>query len=538
MADAVPLTPPLQSAWTPLRRPVFRALWLATVASGVGTWMHDTAAAWLMTSLTTSTLMVALMQTATSLPVLFLALPAGALADIVDRRRLLLVTQSWMLGAAAVLGLLTVSGAMTPWLLLFLTFNLGLGVALNTPAWQATTPDLVPPSELTEAVALNGIATNIARAIGPAIGGLLVAAIGSGGVFLLNAASFVAVVLVLRAWRKEPRETVLPAERVAGAMRAGVRYLRHAPAVRNVLARCAAFIFGASALWALLPVLARRELGLGAVGYGLLLGCLGVGAIIGGALLGQVRARYSTDRIVGVSTVVYAGATLTLAWVRSVPVLGLTLVICGFAWMSGMSLFNVSTQRTSPDWARARMLSVYVLVYMGGIAIGAALWGTVAAAFGLRSALSAAAAAMLAGLLLTRRFRISAGEGLDLSPSGHWRVPESAAEVHPDAGPVLVTVEYRVPPDHADAFAAAMEEVGELRRRDGGISWGLYRDTSQPDRYIETFVSESWGEHMRQHARATMADRRTEARARAFHTGDTPPVVSHTIHVRTGGRRG
>ncbi|HJP55906.1 MAG TPA: MFS transporter [Gemmatimonadales bacterium] len=538
MADAVPLTPPLQSAWTPLRRPVFRALWLATVASGVGTWMHDTAAAWLMTSLTTSTLMVALMQTATSLPVLFLALPAGALADIVDRRRLLLITQSWMLGAAAVLGLLTVSGAMTPWLLLFLTFNLGLGVALNTPAWQATTPDLVPPSELTEAVALNGIATNIARAIGPAIGGLLVAAIGSGGVFLLNAASFVAVVLVLRAWRKEPRETVLPAERVAGAMRAGVRYLRHAPAVRNVLARCAAFIFGASALWALLPVLARRELGLGAVGYGLLLGCLGVGAIIGGALLGQVRARYSTDRIVGVSTVVYAGATLTLAWVRSVPVLGLTLVICGFAWMSGMSLFNVSTQRTSPDWARARMLSVYVLVYMGGIAIGAALWGTVAAAFGLRSALSAAAAAMLAGLLLTRRFRISAGEGLDLSPSGHWRVPESAAEVHPDAGPVLVTVEYRVPPDHADAFAAAMEEVGELRRRDGGISWGLYRDTSQPDRYIETFVSESWGEHMRQHARATMADRRTEARARAFHTGDTPPVVSHTIHVRTGGRRG
>ncbi len=538
MADAVPLDPPLQSAWIPLRRPVFRALWLATVASGVGTWMHDTAAAWLMTSLSTSTLMVALMQTATSLPVLFLALPAGALADIVDRRRLLLITQSWMLGAAAVLGLLTVSGAMTPWLLLFLTFNLGLGVALNTPAWQATTPDLVPPAELTEAVALNGIATNIARAIGPAIGGLLVAAIGSGGVFLLNAASFVAVVLVLRAWRKEPRETVMPAERVAGAMRAGVRYLRHAPAVRNVLTRCAAFIFGASALWALLPVLARHELGLGAVGYGLLLGCLGVGAIIGGALLGHVRARYSTDRIVGVSTVVYAGATLTLGWVRSVPLLGVTLVACGFAWMSGMSLFNVSTQRASPDWARARMLSVYVLVYMGGIAVGAALWGTVASAFGLRTALSAAAAAMLAGLLATRRFRIAAGEGLDLSPSGHWRVPEGAAGVDPDAGPVLVTVEYRVPPEHADAFVAAMEEVGQLRRRDGGITWGLYHDTSEPDRYLETFVSESWGEHMRQHARATMADRRTEARARAFHTGESPPVVSHTIHVRTGGRRG
>jgi MFS family permease len=538
MTSAVPLRPPRQSAWVPLRYPVFRALWLATVASNVGTWMHDTAATWLMTSLSTSTLMVALMQTATSLPVLFLALPAGALADIVDRRRLLIITQSWMLAAAAVLGLLTVSGAMTPWLLLFLTFNLGLGVALNTPAWQATTPDLVPPAELTEAVALNGIATNIARAIGPAIGGLLVAALGSGAVFLINAASFLAVVFVLRGWKKEPRPTVMPAERVAGAIRAGVRYLRHAPAVRAVLIRCATFIMGASALWALLPVLARRELGLNAVGYGLLLGCLGVGAIVGGALLGWLRHRFSTDRIIGVSTVAYAAATLTLAWVRIVPVLGLALVLCGFAWMSAMSLFNVSTQRASPDWARARMLSVYVLAFMGGMAVGAAVWGIVATAFGLAAALTAATVVLLGGLLLTRRLRLAVWEGLDLSPSGHWREPVTSAAVDPDAGPVLVTVEYRVRPENAAAFVVAMEDVGRLRRRDGSITWGLYRDTGDPDRYLETFVSESWGEHMRQHARATMADRRTEARARSFHSGDAPPVVSHTIHVPMGGHRG
>jgi MFS family permease len=538
MSDVLPARAAQESAWAPLRRPVFRALWTATVASNVGTWMHDTAAAWLMTSLSTSTLMVALMQTATSLPVLFLALPAGALADIVDRRRLLLVTQTWMLGAAVVLGLLTVAGAMTPWLLLFLTFTMGLGVALNTPAWQATTPDLVPPRELTEAVALNGIATNIARAIGPAIGGILVAAVGSGGVFLINAVSFVAVVTVLWRWRKEPRESVMPAERVAGAMRAGVRYLRNAPAVRAVLIRCATFIVGASALWALLPVLARRELGLGAIGYGLLLGSLGVGAIVGGAMLGQLRHRFSTDRIVGVSTVAYAVATITLAWVRIVPVLCLALVICGFAWMAAMSLFNVSTQRASPDWARARMLSVYVLAFMGGMALGAAFWGVVATAFGLPIALTAATAVLLGGLILTRRFRIAVWEGLDLSPSDHWRQPVLTGAVDPDAGPVLVTIEYRVAPEDAAAFVAAMEDVGRLRRRDGGITWGLYRDTAEPDRYLETFVSETWDEHMRQHARATMSDRRTEARARRFHRGVNPPIVSHTIHVPMGGLRG
>lgn len=538
MSDVLPASAARESAWAPLRRPVFRALWIATVASNVGTWMHDTAAAWLMTSLSTSTLMVALMQTATSLPVLFLALPAGALADIVDRRRLLLITQTWMLGAAVVLGLLTVAGAMTPWLLLFLTFTMGLGVALNTPAWQATTPDLVPPRELTEAVALNGIATNIARAIGPAIGGLLVAAVGSGGVFLINAVSFVAVVTVLWRWRKEPRESVMPAERVAGAMRAGVRYLRNAPAVRAVLIRCATFIVGASALWALLPVLARRELGLGAIGYGLLLGSLGVGAIVGGAVLGRLRHRFSTDRIVGVSTVAYAAATITLAWVRIVPVLCLALVICGFAWMAAMSLFNVSTQRASPDWARARMLSVYVLAFMGGMALGAAFWGVVATAFGLPIALTAATAVLLGGLMLTRRFRIAVWEGLDLSPSGHWREPVLTGAVDPDAGPVLVTIEYRVAPEDAAAFVAAMEDVGRLRRRDGGITWGLYRDTAEPDRYLETFVSETWDEHMRQHARATMSDRRTEARARHFHRGVNPPIVSHTIHVPMGGHRG
>lgn len=531
MTDAVAVVPPRESPWAPLRYPVFRALWLATVASSIGTWMHDTAAAWLMTSLSTSTLLVALMQTASSLPVLFLALPAGALADIVDRRRLLLITQGWMLAAASLLGVLTLAGWMTPWLLLFLTFVLGLGTALNTPAWQATTPDLVPRSELPAAVALGGVATNIARAVGPAVGGLLVAMIGSGGVFVLNAMSFVAVILVLRAWSKAPVETVMPAERVMGAMRAGVRYLRHAPAVRAVLVRCATFILGASALWALLPVLARHELGLGAAGYGLLLGSLGVGAIAGGAVLGRLRSRTATDRLVVGATLAYAAATLALAWVRIVPLLCVALFVAGFAWMTAMPLFNVATQRASPDWARARMLAVYVFAFMGGMAVGSAVWGLVANQFGVSITLTAATFVLLAGLVITRRFRLAVWEGLDLTPSGHWRDPIVTAEVRPDAGPVLVTVEYRVAPEDAEAFSLAMEGVAELRRRDGSMTWGLYRDTAEPDRYVETFISESWDEHMRQHARATMADKRIEAAARAFHRGPEPPVVSHLIHA-------
>lgn len=500
--------------------------------------MHDTAATWLMTSLSTSTLLVALMQTATSLPILFLALPAGALADIIDRRRLLIVSQTWMLAAAALLGVLTVAGVMTPWLLLFLTFVLGLGTALNTPAWQATTPDLVPRDELPAAVALGGMATNIARAVGPAIGGLLVAAIGSGGVFLLNACSFIAVVAVLRQWRSTPTESVMPAERVVGAMRAGVRYLRHAPAVHAVLIRCATFILGASAVWALLPVLAARELHMGAMGYGLLLGSLGVGAIVGGAVLGRFRRAHSSDHLVAGASVAYAAATLVLAWVRIVPVLCAALFVAGMAWMIAMPVFNIATQRASPDWARARMLSVYVLAFMGGMAVGSALWGVVATHAGISVALTAASGVLVVGLSATARFRLTVWEGLDLSPSDHWRDPVVSGAVSPEDGPVLITVEYRVASDDAEGFAAAMQRVGQLRRRDGSLTWGLYRDTADPERYLETFVSESWGEHMRQHARATMADRRIEAQARRLHMGDEPPRVSHLIHAPTGPVRG
>jgi MFS family permease len=528
-----------ESAWSPLRHAAFRSLWIATIASNVGTWMHDTAASWLMTSLSRSTVLVALMQTATSLPMLFLALPAGALADVVDRRRLLLVTQAWMLAAAALLGVLTLAGVMGPWLLLGLTFFLGLGTALNTPAWQATTPDLVPRRELAAAVSLGGVATNIARAVGPALGGMLVAMVGSGGVFLINAVSFLAVLAVIARWESPERASVLPAERVWGAMRAGARYVRHSPEVRAVAARTLAFIVFASALWALLPVVARHEMHLSATGYGTLLGSLGVGAITGVAVLPPVRARIRTDRLVALGSLLYAASVAALAVANVLPLAWVALFATGVGWITVMPAFNVATQRAAPDWVRARMLAVYVLVFQGGMALGSAAWGAVASRVGVRDALLLSALGMALSVLAGLRWRLAAAEEVDVTPSGHWRDPVVAGELAPGDGPVLVTVEYLVSDADAEDFARAMAGVERVRRRDGAINWGLYGDTARPGRYVETFVAESWGEHLRQHARATVADEEVEARARAFHRGPGPPVVEHMINlpVPRGGRR-
>jgi MFS family permease len=316
--------------------------------------MHSTGAVWLMTSLTPSPLMVALVQTATSLPPFLLALPAGALADVVDRRRLLLATQGWMLIAAAVLGLLTIAGAVTPWTLLALTFLLGLGAAMNAPAWQAIIPDLVPRSELPAAVALGGVAVNVARAVGPALGGLIVAAAGTGAVFLLNAASFVGVMVVLYRWHPAPRQSALPAEHIWEAMRAGMRYVRHAPALRAVLVRTAVFISCGSALWALLPLVARQEMGLSAMGYGVLLGSIGVGAIVGTALLARLRQRWVVDLLVAGATVVFAAVTLTVACVRDLVWLCTALLAGGMAWTTLLSSLTATAQLALPSWVRAR----------------------------------------------------------------------------------------------------------------------------------------------------------------------------------------
>jgi len=524
--------PTHSSAWSPLYQPLFRALWIAAVASNIGTWMQNVGAAWLMTSLAPSPTMVALVQAATSLPVFLVALPAGAIADLVDRRRLLLLTQGWMLLAAGGLGALTLMGATTPWLLLTLTFALGLGAAMNAPAWQAIIPELITGSEVRAAVTLNGVGYNLARAVGPALGGLTVGALGSGAVFILNALSFLGVMVVLYGWKRPVGEHALPAEDAFGAMRSGIRYIRYAPALRAVLSRTAVFIFGGSALWALLPLVARQELALNATGYGVLLGCLGAGAVIGAALLPQIQRRLSTDLFLAGATLLFAFATAMPAYVRSFSLVSAAMVAGGMAWITIMSTFNVGAQVTVPSWVRARALAVYGLMFQGGTAIGSTLWGIVADHVGLPMALVSAAATLILSLAAMGRYRLKLEDEIDLTPSPHWPEPVLSMNPSPDSGPVLVTIEYAIDPARAREFVSAMQGVRSLRLRDGAYRWGLFNDPAQPARYVETFVVASWAEHLRQHERVTVADRETEDVARAFHVGATPPVVSHLISAR------
>ncbi len=531
----------LSAVFEPLRYRTFRALWSAALVSNVGTWMQNVGGAWLMTSLTPSPLVVALMQTATSLPIFLIGLPAGALADLVDRRRLLLVAQTWMLVAAGLLGVLTLAGWTTPWMLLALTFALGLGSALNAPAWQAVVPETVPAPSLPAAIALNSASFNLARAVGPALGGLVVAVIGPALNFLLNAASFLGTILVLLRWRRRPRTNHLPGERLLGATRAGLRYARHAPELHAVLVRSAAFITCASALWALLPLVARNQLGLSSFGYGGLLGALGLGAVAGAAVLPRVRARFSVDEQVAGASLVFAGGMLVLGLVPNVVVVCVGLLGAGVAWMISTAGLNVTAQTCVPKWVQARALATYLLVFQGVLAVGSIVWGVVAERVGEGTTLAAAAACALIGVAATRGWRLETGTQLDLSPSHYLPEPRvnDAVAPDPEEGPVLVTIEYRVQPGEADGFVPAMREVGRLRRRDGALRWGLFRDPANPDRYLESFIVESWAEHLRQWERATVADRAIEERARSFLSRSDPdsgePVVSHLVAARAPG---
>src|SRR5579864_2188554 len=399
-------------AWAPLQEPLFRSLWIAAVISYTGSWMQSVGAGWLMTELTTSPFIVSLVQAAASIPVFLVVLPAGALADMVDRRRLLLFTQSWMVIAAVALGILTQLGAVTPWILLVFTFLMGVGAVMNDPAWQAITPEVVSPAQHASAVALNSAGFNVARAVGPALGGIVVAAAGAGWSFLLNAASFFGVILFLWKWKRVPLEPC-SSRNVRDAIVEGFRYVRGAPQVRSVLIRTGAFSFGATSLLALLPVICQPH---GAQGYGFLLTCFGVGALAGAAVLPRLRTQFSVDGLVAGATVVFALMTFAAGQVHFFEGLCLVLFTAGAAWIGILACFNVVAQTMCPSWMRARALSMYLLVLQGGMAIGSALWGAVAARQGVPEALAWSALAMVVGLSTIRRHRLTAAE-LEMAPA-------------------------------------------------------------------------------------------------------------------------
>jgi MFS family permease len=400
------------SPWAPLGEPLFRSLWIAAVVSYTGTWMQNVGAGWLMTQLSTSPLMVGLVQAAAAIPVFLVVLPAGALADMVDRRRLLLFTQSWMIVAAAALGVLTLFNAVSPWMLLAFTFLMGMGAVMNDPAWQAITPDVVSPVRHASAVALNSAGFNVARAVGPALGGIVVAAAGSGWSFLLNAVSFFGVILFLYAWKRTPHEP-LATQGIREAIREGFRYVRGAPKVRSVLIRTGAFSFGATSLLALLPVVCQPH---GVQGYGFLLTCFGLGALAGAAVLPRLRLRYSVDGLVAGATVVFAVMTFATGQVHIFEWLCLVLFTAGAAWIGILACFNVVAQTMCPSWMRARALSMYLLVLQGGMAIGSAVWGELAVKRGVPEALAWSAIAMVVGLSTIRRHRLTGAE-LNMTPA-------------------------------------------------------------------------------------------------------------------------
>jgi MFS family permease len=516
------------SVWAPLRRQAFLALWIAQFVSNTGTWAQTVGAQWLMGDLGGGALQIALVQTATTLPVFLLALPGGALGDMFDRRRLLLGGQSLMLVGALGLTILTTANAITPTLLLAMIVLMGVGQALSVPNFQAINPEMVEREEIAPAALLNAANANVSRALGPALGGALIALAGPAGTFAINAASFVAVLLVLRWWRRPPDHRPLGTEHIRGALAAGGRYVRSAPAFRTVLLRCLVFMMFASALWALLPAVARGPLHLGAGGYGVLLGSLGVGAVGGAFIVPRLRDHLGANTLVAAAMVTYAGGTLVIALLGSPALAVVAAVMVGVAWIAVQTTLNAAAQVMLPDWTRARALAYFQVAFMGGQAIGAFAWGALASAAGLRWGFIVPAAGLVAGAALgTWRLPLQRPD-LDVRSTQFW--PAHEQQLPPEAGPVLVTIEWPVAPGAEAAFVAAMEPVGQSRRRTGATLWGLFQDTEDPSLFLETFTVTNWQEHLRQHMeRGTMMDAELERRARELLAEGESPRTRHLV---------
>lgn len=513
---------------------MFRAMWLAVLASNIGTWIENVAAGWLIAEMTGSAAMLGLAQAAQTLPVVLLALLAGALADVVDRRIYLLVTQLWLMSVATALALLAGAGLLTPWLLIGLTFAVGIGNAMAMPAQSATTPELVPKPLLAPAVALNSLGFNVARAIGPALGGVVLAQLGAAWAFGLNALSYVLLIVVLLRWKRQAPVNPLPPERIGEAIVTGLRYVRQATVFRAVLVRASAFFVFATALPALLPLVARQELGGGPNAYGLLLAAIGLGAILGAVLLPSIKARLDRDMLVYAATLLYAATMVGAALIdRLAPLLAVAL-LTGFAWISVLASLQVAAQTSVPGWVRARALSVYIVVFSLGQALGSLVWGAYAQQRSLDEALLvAAASAALAGLLALR-WRIASAEQLDLTPSAHWPQPVVAAEVPGERAPAVVTIEYRVAPEQRHDFLALMAELGHTRRRDGALDWQCVEDVAEPGVYLELFRTGSWLDHLRQHDRVTADDRALQQRIAALQQPGSTPRVRHFVGGEPG----
>lgn len=512
------------SPLAPLTVPVFRMLWLTWVAANTCMWMNDVAAAWLMTTLTTSPILVALVQSASTLPVFLLGLPSGALADILDRRRYFIATQFWVAAVALVLCVAIMAGGMTAPLLLALTFANGIGLAMRWPVFAAIVPELVSRPQLPAALALNGVAMNASRIIGPLLAGAIIASAGSAWVFVLNAVLSVISGLVIMRWKRTHVPSPLGRERLGSAMRVGVQFVRQSPRMRAVLWRISIFFLHATALMALLPLLAKGLEGGGAGTFTLLLASMGAGAITAAMFLPRLRQAMARDVLVMRGTMLQAAATAVMAVAPNVYVAVPAMFVGGMAWITTANSLSVSAQLALPNWVRARGMSIYQMSIMGATALGAAVWGQVATLTDVHTSLGLAAATGVVAMALVQRLVADRSIEEDLSPSHAFKAP--VADAPPGAGHLVVTIEYFIDPDRATEFRAVMQESRRSRLRQGALGWQLLHDISQPARYVERIEDESWTEHLRRFDRVTASDVALRERKLAFHVGDAPPRVT------------
>lgn len=520
------------NSFSSLRVPAFRALWLAGIVSNIGAWMQTVGAQWLLVEEHSSSATVALVQTASALPVLVLALPAGVLGEFVDKRRLLMVVQTGQLVAVVCLTILTVLGPISPPLLLGFTLLLGVGSALQLPAYQAIVPEIVPAEDIPGAASLSSVGINIARVVGPAVGGILIASVGVAAVFLVNAATFAVFLITLVCWRTYRPGPRRP-EPFIDATVAGVRYVRHSPVIRSIYVRLALFLIPAAGLWALLPVIASERLQLPSAGYGALLAALGAGSVFGAFLLPSIRRRLGAGRTIMASVAVYGLSSAAVALTDEFVAAVLLLIPAGFAWLGVIATINAQVQSFLPPWVRTRGLSIYQLVVYGGTALGAWLAGLGADLFGIETALATTGLLVLlvAVSILVAPLADPKGIGRDIVPLPLTDVPAIAAEARDEGDPVLVLVHYVVPAEARAAFLAQMHLVEQSRRRTGAVTWQIYTDPDAPGTFIEAFTVASWREHLDQHAdRQTAYDREVLEAAQKVSTAE--PTVRHLLGVR------
>jgi MFS family permease len=522
--------PPALSRLGPFRHASFTALWIATIVSNIGGWMYSAASGWLMTSLSPDPFIVALVQVAASLPMFLLAIPAGALADIVDMRKLLLGTEIAIAVISGAFALIVWLDAATAGNLLLFTFLNGLVGALQAPAWQAVVPQLVPAQSLQGAIAANSVGINISRAVGPALGGMILARFGLAVPFLVNAVSYLGMVGVLFCWRPPQRgRRHLPVEQFGSAIRTGFRHAKNNPHLQATIIRGAAFLLFATAYWALLPLIAREQIAGGPELYGFILAVIGVGAVGGAFALRWLESKLGADWLVAAGTIGTAVAMALFAVARGPAMALLASIIAGAAWTVAVATLNVSAQVALPDWVRGRGLAMFVTVFFGAMAAGSAIWGQTASMVGLQAAQFIAAAGAVAAIPLTWRWKLGTGTGVDLTPSMHWPEPVVTHEVERHDGPVLVSVEYRIDPSDRGQFLAAMDQLGYERRRNGAYGWGVFEDSASAGRMLETFLVESWLEYLRQRERVTAADRVLQDLVNQFQTEGSEPKITHFI---------